>query len=43
MKSKACFENFYEKIFGILIWDIVIRNEKWKTEALKSFKFENVY
>ena len=29
MTSEACVENFYGKVFGILIWDIVIRNRKF--------------
>ena len=28
MTSKASFENFYGKAFGILIWDIAMRNGK---------------
>ena len=27
MRSKVCFGNFYEKLYGILVWEIVIRTE----------------
>ena len=27
MRSKVCFGNFYGKLYGILVWEIVIRTE----------------